>query len=75
MNTLSEKVVVMSTTYLGPAAKVFLERQTRAHMNSLPLEMLEKQHLPELAKWVRISAALLIEPAKAKELADKIGAL
>ena len=75
MSTLSEKAVAVSATYLGPAAKVFLERQTRAHMGGLPFDQLEKQHLLELARWVQISAGLVIEPAKAKELAEKIGKL
>ena len=75
MSALSDKAVAISATYLGPAAKVFLERQTRAHMGGLPFETLERQHLPELARWVHISAKLIIEPAKAKELADQIGKL
>ena len=28
MSALSEKVLTLSTNYLGPAAKVFLDRQT-----------------------------------------------
>ena len=75
MNALSDKAVTIASTYLGPAAKVFLERQTRAHMGGLPFDTLDKQHLPELAKWVRISAKLLIEPAKATELSEKIAKL
>jgi hypothetical protein len=44
-------------------------------MNGLAFNTLEKKHLPELVKWVTTSAALLINPAKAKELADKISAV
>ncbi len=75
MSALSEKAIAISATYLGPAARVFLERQTKVHMGGLPLDALEKQHLPELTRWVQVSASLVMEPAKAKELAEKIGKL
>jgi hypothetical protein len=72
MSALSEKVVTLSTQYLGPAAKVFLERQTKAHMGGLAFDTLDRQHLPDLAKWVYTSGKLIIDPTKAKELSDKI---
>ena len=75
MSALSEKVVLISTNYLGPATLKFLQRQTSAHMNGLNLNDLEKEDLVALSKWIQISAALLIDPAKAKELADKIAKL
>ena len=75
MSDLSNKVVSLSVSYLGPAAKVFLQRQTTSHMNGLHLDQLEKQHLPELSYWVNISAGLIIDKARAKELADNIGKL
>jgi hypothetical protein len=75
MSDLSEKVLAMSIIYLGPAAKKFLQRQTTTHMNGLDFDALERKHLPDLSKWVLISASLLIDQAKAKELADKIGKL
>ena len=75
MSALSDMVVSVSANYLGPATKVFLERQTKAHMGGLPFGSIEKQYLPELAKWIQISASLVIDPSKAKELADKIGKL
>jgi hypothetical protein len=36
---------------------------------------LEQKHLAEFAKWVGISAALVVDAAKAKELSEKIGAI
>ena len=75
MSDLSEKTLSVAVHYLGPAAKVFLDRQTRAHMQGLAFETLEKKHLPELSKWVVISASLVIDKAKAAELGDKIGRL
>ena len=75
MSDLSEKALAMSVQYLGPAAKIFLERQTKFHLDGLAFDSLEPKHLADLAKWVNISAALVIEPAKAKELSDKISAM
>lgn len=75
MTDLSDKVLKLTATYIGPASQKFLERQTVSHMDGLAFNMLEKKHLPDLAKWVNTSAGLLINPAKAKELADKISAI
>jgi hypothetical protein len=68
MSQLSDKVLLVCTPYLGPAAKVFLKRQC-ARLDGLDLEALEKKHLPDLARWIGISAALVIDKEKAKELA------
>jgi hypothetical protein len=72
MSAVSERVRLMSVRYLGPAAKVFLERQTKTRMGGLEFDNLETRHLPELAKWVRVSASAIIDQAKAGELADRI---
>ena len=72
MSVLSEKVLKEATVYLGPASKMFLERQTKSHLAGLEFDNLEKQHLPELGRWVELSAGMLIPKEKAKELADKI---
>jgi hypothetical protein len=72
MSDLSDKVTAISAAYLGPAAKIFLERQTRAHMEGLSFTNLERKHLSDLSKWVLISASLVIDKPKAKELSDKI---
>jgi hypothetical protein len=75
MTELSEKVLKLTASYVGPAAQKFLERQTSGHMNGLAFNMLEKKHLPELSKWVNISAGLLMDKVKAQDLANKIAAL
>lgn len=62
----------MTTSYLGPASKLFLERQTKMHMNGLELANIRKEHLSELAKWVNISASLLISKERALELSERI---
>jgi hypothetical protein len=75
MSDLSEKIISLSVPYLGPAAKVFLERQTKSHMDGLLFDTLELKHLGELSKWVNISASLILDEGKAKELSDKIGSI
>jgi hypothetical protein len=75
MSALSDKVFSLSVGYLGPAAKIFLERQTKGHMGGLAFDALEKKHLPELSRWIMISASLVIEADKAKELSGKVACL
>lgn len=75
MTDISDKVLKLTISYIGPASQKFLERQTVSHMNDLAFNTVEKKHIPELAKWVQVSGGLLIAPAKAKELADKIRTL
>jgi len=72
LSVCSEEAIKVTQRYLGPAAKTFLERQTRSHIGGLDLNNLEKAHLPELAKWVETSAGLLIDKTKAKELAEHL---
>ncbi len=75
MSTYSDTVLKMTTEYIGPSSKAFLERQTRAHMGGLDFDNLERSQLPDLAKWVNTSAGLLIGKDKAKQLADRIAKL
>jgi hypothetical protein len=72
MNDLSDKITTEAIQYLGPAARVFLERQTKKHMNGLAFSSIEKKHCTELAKWVYFASAVLIDKDKAKELSVKI---
>lgn len=72
MSIMSKKVLAVTIDYIGPSAEAFLQRQTTRHMNGLEFDNLEKQHLPELAKWVRVSAGLLIDKGRAVELSEKI---
>lgn len=75
MTELSDRVLKVTMTYLGPASGTFLDRQTRAHMNGLPFSTLRGEHLPELAKWIQISASLVISHDRALELAAKVRGL
>ncbi len=69
---LPDKLTVVANIYLGPAAGVFLERQTKRHMKGLDFHAIEPRHVQELAKWVNISAGLLIDKQKAQELSRQL---
>lgn len=72
MSQLSDRVLALSIVYLGPAAKMFLDRQTNAHMKGLKFEDISPSNLPDLAKWISISAGLLIGKEQADEFAQRI---
>ncbi|ABD42168.1 hypothetical protein Mhun_2468 [Methanospirillum hungatei JF-1] len=72
MSDISEKVLAITVQVLGPASRRFLERQTKFHLDGLEFDDLKKEHIPELAKWVGISAQLIVDEKKASQLADKI---
>jgi hypothetical protein len=72
LSIISKKVLAVTVDYIGPSSEAFLVRQTTHHLNGMAFDNLEKQHLPELAKWVKISAGLLIDKGRAAELSDKI---
>lgn len=72
---LSDQILQMSTGYLGPAAKKFLDRQCKAHLGIDNLDAISPDKIPELAKWINVSAGLIIDKDKAKELSDKVSTL
>lgn len=72
MSITSERVLKLTIDYIGPSSQAFLERQTKHHLNGLDFTSLDKSHLPELSKWVGVSAGLLIDKKRAAELAEKI---
>jgi hypothetical protein len=72
MSILSKRVLAVTVDYIGPSAEAFLVRQTTHHLNGISFDDIDKQHLPELAKWVKVSAGLLIDKGRASELSDKI---
>lgn len=71
MSAVFDKVLAISKPYLGPAAESFLSRQCRAHLK-VEAKDLSSGQLKELAKWAEIGAGLLMDPAKAAEMARKI---
>jgi hypothetical protein len=59
MNALADRVLKITAAYLGPASKVFLERQTRGHMG-VEFADIQAAHLPKLLYWIRLSSRLLV---------------
>jgi hypothetical protein len=74
MSALSEKVLALSKPYFGPATESFLTRQCKSHLN-VEVANLTQSNLKELAKWVENSGSLIMDAAKAAEIAKKIAAL
>jgi len=74
MSALSDKVIAISKPYFGPATEAFLNRQCKGHLN-IDVSELAQSHVKELAKWVERSGALLMDAAKASEIAGKIAKL
>ncbi|EJG06039.1 hypothetical protein Metli_0061 [Methanofollis liminatans DSM 4140] len=72
MNLLSKRVLDITTEYLGPGAERFLERQTRSHMDGVEFSAIQRSDMPDLIKWVNISAGLLIGKERAAELTEKL---
>ncbi len=72
--SLYETVVNTGKPYLGPAAESFIARQCKSHLKIDPAA-LSRPHLKELAKWMEIGGGLIMDSAKAAEMAKKILAL
>lgn len=64
----------VSATYLGAEAELFIGRQCALYLKIQP-QALTRQHLPELAKWIEVAGARVLDVARAKEMAAKIAAL
>lgn len=71
MSETSEKVLLLTKNYLGPASNTFLERQTKSHLKGLAFGDLKNEDLPELLKWLNVSAGLIIG-AKSEDLVKRI---
>ena len=73
MNDLSKTLIEIATSYLGPGGERFMVRQVTSHLEGgVTLETLQPAQLPELSKWIEVSAALLIDKTQAAEFAQKI---
>ncbi|HEY8490006.1 MAG TPA: hypothetical protein VIO14_03340 [Dehalococcoidia bacterium] len=71
MSSLYEQVIGVAKPYLGLVTEQFVARQCTAHLKVQP-QALTPAQIPELAKWVEISGALVMDKAKAAELKEKI---
>lgn len=69
---LYDELVDITEDYLGPAAKRFIDRQTRNHLNKEPGELTNAE-LVKLADWVKLTLALLTKDTRIKsEYAKKL---
>jgi hypothetical protein len=74
MSAVSDKVIAISKTYLGPATESFLTRQCKGHLK-IDLADLATANLKDLAKWVQEGAGLIMDADKASQLAGKISSM
>ena len=74
-NDLYNKLVAITSDYLGPAANRFIDRQIQNHLNKEPQAVTIKD-LELLNDWMKISVALLTEnPKIRKEYAKRLASL
>jgi hypothetical protein len=69
--SLYEKVLDTAKPFLGWRTEIFIRRQCERHLNIAP-EDLGKEHIPQLAYWVSMSAALIISRQQVDLLEQKI---
>ena len=53
VGALGEQLVSEVATYLGPAARIVIEKGSKVHLKIPSLEALRSEHLPELFRWLR----------------------
>jgi hypothetical protein len=61
MSATSDTVLAVTTKFLGPAARRFLERQTKFHMQNVSFDAIGPDGLPMLLKWIHTSGKLVID--------------
>ena len=69
-----EQTIAVSKAYLGPATESFIDRQCKTRLKIEPAGLGLAQ-LADLAKYVELYGATIMDPEKAKLLAAKIGGL
>ena len=67
MSSVELQCLDVLTKQMGPAAKGFLERQCKSHLNKAPA-MLQKTDIDELAKWCQIGTKLVLGDAIAEKV-------
>lgn len=60
VNTLYDQVVSITSDYLGPASRRFIDRQIVNHLGKRP-EELSRADLGELTDWIIAAVAILTE--------------
>ncbi len=67
--SVEQQCLNVLTQQMGPAAKGFLDRQCKSHLNKEPAA-LQKSDIDELAKWCQIGTKLVL----GDQIADKVKA-
>lgn len=68
---LFEKAKNIAARYMGPQAENFILRQVRSHLKLEP-DGLKATHISELAKWVGVSAGLIMPKDQANLMKQEI---
>jgi DNA-binding NarL/FixJ family response regulator len=58
---IGERLVGEATTYLGPAARVLVNKGSKAHLKMPGLEALRREHLPDLFTWIRSTVTPILK--------------
>lgn len=74
-NALAKRVLLITSNYLGPEARRFLDRQIRHVDKDLLLEDIKQDHIEKLAWWVFVSGKLIMQDEKAKKMSDEVRSL
>jgi|GEM_PF-435786 len=72
MSILAEEITAVAARYLGPEARRFLERQALHLDGGVTLETMKDNDVGKFAWWVGVSAKLIMDKEKARELSLKI---
>jgi len=72
--SIEQQCLNVLTKQMGPAAKGFLERQCKSHLNKEP-SALQKSDVEELAKWCHIGTKLVLGDQVAEKVKADILAL
>lgn len=73
VQSLGERLVKVTTPYLGPAARVFVQQQLKAHLPGVPFDGLGPAHLPEVFRWLGQAGAKVVG-TRAEELVRQLEA-
>jgi hypothetical protein len=69
--TLEQDCLALLTKQMGPAAKLFLDRQCRSHLKK-ESATLTKADLEELAKWCQIGVQLILGATTGEKIKQEI---
>jgi hypothetical protein len=61
--TIYQQLLDLSSDYLGPASKRFIDRQIVNHLKKEP-EKLKPQDMPTLVNWTKVALAFLTEDSQ-----------